>query len=297
VTIAVAETAGAKCSDAFNPLQSMLRTARKQGVILLDRTQSYIDSFIPTVEQNTTDNVRAYFVNRTDSPFLFDPLLSLPPPGTCQVHQTSGNVFRGAPLRGTPGAASALDAGAIKISTPQGDSDLVKVTAPQTGLAGVVGSARVTDGVGPTKLDFANVTNITVNGPLGTVTVQPNAANLFPWTTKTGLDRLRRDITNRISFTANDFTSNYLFSLTSYSAVFNASVSIVCVNPPGRDTFLLTPDLLNVLPPSYGKADGSFSMMGIGAVPLNRAVPLKLPGLDAGYVLFGQWQTRSVYLQ
>ena len=38
-------------------------------------------------------------------------------------------------------------------------------------------------------------------------------------------------------------------------------------------------------------------MIGIGVVPLSRAVPFSLSGLDGGLLLFTQWQTKSVYIQ
>jgi hypothetical protein len=42
------------------------------------------------------------------APWNFDPFMSLPPTGTCLVHETSGDVARGADLRGVLPAAASL---------------------------------------------------------------------------------------------------------------------------------------------------------------------------------------------
>ncbi|WP_031498968.1 hypothetical protein [Bryobacter aggregatus] len=296
-TMAIASTAGAKCSDSFNPFSSLIRNTRKQGFILLDRIQNYVDSYITTVEQNTTDSVRAYFVNRDASPFAFDPQFSYPPPGSCTVQQTTGNLLRGAPLRGTP--ANALDAGAsLQLTTKfNGNAEIGRITNPQTGYAAVVGSLRSSDGVGLLKLDFPDMTTLSFSGPLGSASIQPNTANLFAWAGRTPLDRLRRNVPQRITFTPNDFNAVAALSIVAYSAMHNASTALTCLAAPGADTFSLSPDLLANLPISYGRPDGSLAVIGIGVVPLARAVPFTSSGLDAGLALFSQWQTRTVYLQ
>ncbi len=299
VTMAISTGSGAKCADGFNPFTNLIRSARRQGLILLERIQSQIDTHIATVEQNTFESARAYFLTRDASPFTFDPQFSYPPPGSCMVQQTTGNAMRGAPLRGTPAASTALDAGtSLRLSTPfNGSADIGRVPAPQSGYGAVVGSLRAGDGVGLLKLDFPNAATIGLSGPLGDAVVQPNAANLFAWAGRSTLERLRRDVAQRISFTPNDFGAPTELSLVAYSATHNATTAISCLAAPGVDTFVLTPDLLANLPPSANLPDGSLALLGIGVVPLSRAVPFSAPGLDGGLAMFSQWQTKSVYIQ
>ncbi len=299
VTMAIAATPGAKCSDSFNPFTNLIRSSRRQGMILLDRLQSLLDTYIATVEQNTFESARAYFLTREASPFTFDPLLSYPPPSSCTVQQTSGNALRGAALRGTPSASSGLDAGTLlRLNTNfSGGSDVPRNSTPQAGYAAVVGSLRAFDAVGLLKLDFPNAATVNISGPLGDAVVQPNSTNLFAWAGRASLDRIRRDVIQRISFTPNDFNATTELSLVAYSATHNATTAITCLAAPGVDTFILTPDLLANLPLSYNLPDGSLAMLGIGVVPLSRAVPFSLSGLDGGLLLFTQWQTKSVYIQ
>ncbi|MBM3760263.1 MAG: hypothetical protein FJW36_08460 [Acidobacteria bacterium] len=299
VTMAIAATAGARCSDAFNPFTDLIRNSRRQGMIWLDRTQLQVDTHVTTVEQNTIDSMRAYFWNRPASSFVFDPLFSYPPPGTCMVQQTSGNVFRGAALRGVAAASSALDAGsAIRLSTPfAGETEAAGVTVPQAGYSGTVGSLRANDGVGQLRLDFPNTVTVSYDGAIGSTTVQPNQTNLFAWSGRANLDRIRRSVNTRIPFTPNDFNATSELSLVAYSAVHNATTAITCVAAPGVSEFILSPDLLANLPPSFGRPDGSLAMIGIGVVPLTRAVPFSSSGLDGGLLLFSQWQTKAVYIQ
>ena len=299
VTMAIAATAGARCTDAFNPFTSLIRNSRRQGMILLDRTLNQVDTHITAVEQNTTESARAFFLTREPSPFVFDPQFSYPPPGSCLVQQTTGNAFRGAPLRGTPAAASALDAGlSLRLTTPfSGNVEIPRSTSPQAGYSAMVSSLRTGDGVGLPKLDFPNATTLSFNGAIGEASIQPNSSNQFSWGGRALLERIRRDVITRIPFTPNDYNASSELSLVAYSAVHDATTAITCVAAPGISEFLLTPDLMANLPLSQGRVDGSFAMIGIGIVPLTRAVPFSASGLDGGLLLFSQWQTKSVYIQ
>ncbi len=299
VTMSIAATAGARCTDPFNPFTNLIRNSRRQGMILLDRTLNQMDTHIATVEQNTTESVRGFFFTKELSPFAFDPQFSYPPPGSCLVQQTSGNAFRGAAMRGTPPASSALDAGqSLRLNTPfSGNVEIPRNTSPQVGYSAMVGSLRVNDGAGLPKLDFPNSTTVSFNGTIGEASIQPNSTSLFAWGGRALIDRIRRDVITRIPFTPNDFNATSELSLIAYSAIQNATTAITCLAAPGVGEFVLTPDLMANLPLSQGRVDGSLAMLGIGIVPLTRAVPFNASGLDGGLLLFTQWQTKSVYIQ
>ncbi len=299
-TVTLAIGAGPRCEDTFNRFSGLMRTARRQGLIQVTRTNSLIDSYNAATEANTTDAVRAVFLDRPASPFLFDPQYSYPPPGSCLLQQTSGNVFRGAPLRGTPAAASALDAGtSIRLATTSnGSAALPKVSLPQAGYAEVAGSLRGSDGVGPLKVEFFNTTRVEgTGGTVGAFTANINATNLFTWTERPTLDRIRRTNPLRVSFLPNDPTAPTELALVAYSAAVNASVALTCLIPPQVQSFAVPVDLLSQFPPSGNRLDGSFAMIGLGVVPLERAVPFTAPGLDGGLAVFSQWFTRSTYIQ
>jgi uncharacterized protein (TIGR03437 family) len=297
VTMAIAANANTPCADSFNPFTNLLRS-RRQGMMFLDRTLHLVDSYITTAEQNTTESARAYFTNREPSPFTFDPQVSYPPPGSCLVQQASGNVLRGAPLRGTPPPSAALDAGnTLRLVTTTGPVDIPRTTSPQVGYSATLGSLRPADGVGILKLDFTNAAAINISGPLGTASIQPNSTSLFAWAGRPALDRIRRDVPLRLPFTPNDFNATSELSIVAYSAVHNATTAVTCLAAPGVDTFQVPTDVLALLPPSTSRPDGSLAMLGIGIVPLTRAVPFNLLGIESGLLLFTQWQTRSVYVQ
>jgi len=151
--------------------------------------------------------------------------------------------------------------------------------------------------VGQLRLDFPNTVTVSYDGAIGSTSVQPNQANLFAWSGRANLDRIRRSVNTRIPFTPNDFNATSELSLVAYSAVHHATTAITCVAAPGVSEFILSPDLLANLPPSFGRPDGSLAMIGIGVVPLTRAVPFSSSGLDGGLLLFSQWQTKAVYIQ
>ncbi len=305
VTIAIsgATTAGAalSCTDTLNPFTDLIRRSRRQGLIHFTRTNALIDSYNAGTEQNVTDSIRATFVNRPASPFLFDPYFSYPAPNTCWLQQTSGNVFKGAPLRGAIPDSQALDAGpSLRLTTSSNGNAIVpKVTAPHAGYAELVGSQRSSDGTSGLKFEFFNTTRLEGNAgsAVGNFSAAINSTNLFNWTERPTIDRISRGFPFRAFFTPNDSSAPTVLSLVSYTAQLNATVAITCVVPPNTQNFIIPTDLLAHLPPSPTRYDGSFSMLGMGVVPLPRAVPFTAPGLDGGLTVFSQWLTRSVYIQ
>ena len=54
------------------------------------------------------DKLYSRFLTRPNSPYNFDPYLSYPPPGTCLVHQTSGDSYYDKSLRGALPASASL---------------------------------------------------------------------------------------------------------------------------------------------------------------------------------------------
>lgn len=309
VTIAISgatsASAALSCTDTLNPFTDLMRSSRRQGLIHFTRTNAFIDTYNAATtaapEQNVTDSIRATFVNRPASPFLFDPYFSYPAPNSCWLQQTSGNVFKGAPLRGAILSSQALDAGpSLRLTTPSnGNANVPKVTSPHAGYAEVVGSQRASDGTGGLKFEFFNATRLEGNAgsSVGAFSASINSTNLFTWTERPTIDRVSRTFPFRAFFTPNDSTAPTVLSLVSYTAQSNASVAITCVIPPSSQNLTIPVDLLAHLPASPTRYDGSFSMLGMGVIPLPRAVPFSAPGLDGGLTVFSQWLTKSVYIQ
>lgn len=305
VTIAIssASTAGPAlaCTDTLNPFTDLMRNSRRQGLIHFTRTNAIIDSYNAATEQNTTDAVRALFVDRPANPFLFDPYFSYPAPNSCWLQQANGNVFKGAPLRGAIPASQALDAGpSLRLTTTSnGNATVPKQSTPFAGYSEVVGSQRASDGTGGLRFEFFNTTRLEGNAgsAVGAFSAALNSTNLFTWTERSTIDRISRGFPFRAFFTPNDSTAPTILSLVVYTAQQNATVAITCLVPPTTQNFVIPTDILSHLPPSPVRYDGSFAMLGMGVVPLPRAVPFTAPGLDAGLAVFSQWLTRSVYIQ
>ncbi len=309
VTIAIAAGASPslalRCQDSFNPFTDLLRGPSPHGMIHLTRTNALIDSYNAGTEQNTTDAVRAAFYSKPNTPFAFDPYFSYPAPNSCWLQQTSGNVFKGAPLRGAAPAANALNAGpSLRLTTTSnGNATVPQVQLPQPGYAEIVGSQRASDGMGGLKFEFFNTTRIegtggpSIGASVGPFSAAINATNLFNWTERPTIDRVSRSFPFRAFFTPNDSTAPTVLNLVTYSAQQNASVAITCVVPPSTQSFVIPTDLLAHLPPSPTRYDGSFSMLGMGVVPLSRAVPFTANGIAGGLTVFSQWLTKSVYIQ
>src|SRR5439155_3480999 len=105
---------GTACADPQNPVESTLLSGGAAGLIVLARnnTREDVDSDVP--KNSVDDQFVASFQKKDGAEFAFDPLISLPPPGSCTVYSVASGVG-GAGTLGfvpqLPAPGAALDAG------------------------------------------------------------------------------------------------------------------------------------------------------------------------------------------
>jgi uncharacterized protein (TIGR03437 family) len=99
-TMAIAATGAASCDDPGNPYSKLVRTPGTQAVIALEQVNAVEDVDTASAVTETLQNLFSQSYARPASPYNFDPYLSYPPPGTCLVHQTSGDASLTPSLRG-----------------------------------------------------------------------------------------------------------------------------------------------------------------------------------------------------
>ena len=220
--------------------------------------------------------------------------MSYPPAGSCIVHEASGDAFLDKSLRGALPASASLN--------------------PQPKQAYNNGTQTLT--FSPGGAFFASTVAATVNStsiamnPLGanaSLTIDPSGPNqtVVPmtveaaptWTPANGILTIPRNSPLTLNFTPGDPAAPTGILLYSYTAVYNATVSINCLAAPGATSFTIPADLLSQIPATYGRIDGSYVNLFIGTLGLNQAVTFS-NGLAAnGIYLSSNWLGQAVVLQ
>jgi hypothetical protein len=292
--MAIAAAGATSCSDPGNPLSALVRTPGAQAYVDLERmdTVENVNTSPPILK--TMDKLYTRFYTRPDSPFNFDPYMSYPPAGSCLMHQASGDAYLTKSLRGALPAAASL--------SPQPKQ------AYNNGAQVLTFSPR-----GPyftsTLAAAVNSKSIAMNalGASASLTIDPGGPNqsalplaMAPppvWTRPGGIIAIPRSSPLTLAFTPGDPSAPTEIVLYAYTAVYNATVEVQCLAPPGATSFTVPADVLSNFAPTYGLVDGSYANLFIGTLGLNTAASFK-NGLAAnGIALSSNWLAQTVVFQ
>ena len=293
-TLSIAAAGAASCDDPGNPLSKLVRTAGTQAYIDLERINSIENINTDPAILKTLDKIYTRFYTRPDSPYNFDPYMSYPPPGTCLVHQTSGDSYYAKSLRGALPASASLSPQPKQLY----DNGTQPLTISPTGsyYSGTLGGSVDSQPIAMNLL-----------GAGASFTIDPGGANearlalnLAPppgWSRPNGILVIPRGVPLALTFTPGDSAAPTAVLLYSYAAFTNSTVEVQCLAPPGASAFTVSADSLANLPATYGLIDGSYANLFIGTVGLNKATSLT-NGLSAsGIILDSSWLSQTVAIQ
>lgn len=293
-TMAVAAPGATSCDDPGNPLSTLVRTPGTQAFIDLERVDSIENLNTSPAILKTVDKLYSRFYTRPNSPYNFDPYMSYPPPGTCLVHQTSGDSYWDKSLRGALPASASL--------SPQPKQTYSNGTqsvsfSPATSYASSVMGGTANSVVVAMNLLGAN----------GTFTIDPGGANQMAipfttepppgWTRPDGIIVVPRNAPLALAFTPGDTAAPTAILLYSYSTATNTTVEVQCLAAPGANAFTISADSLANLPPTYGNIDGSYANLAVGTLGLDKAISFTNALAANGVLLNSSWLTQSVVLQ
>ncbi len=292
-TMAIAAPGATSCSDPGNPLSTLVRTAGTQAFIHLERVNAVENVNTNPATLKTLDSLYSRFYTRPASPYNFDPYMSFPPPGTCLVHQTSGDAYYDKSLRGALPASASL--------SPQPNQTYNNGTQPLivppalpffTALGGTIDSSPI----GLNLLGAGGTFTVDPSGPNQTV-IPLNPEPPPAWARPNAILVVPRSAPLALTFTPGDAAAPTAILLYSYAAATNSTVEIQCLAAPGASAFTISADTLANLPPSYGILDGSYSNLAVGTLGVNKAVSFT-NGLAAnGILVNSSWLSQSVVLQ
>jgi uncharacterized protein (TIGR03437 family) len=293
-TMAIAAPGAASCSDPGNPLSTLVRTPGTQAYIHLEQVDTIQNINTATPETRTLDNLYSWFYTRPNSPYNFDPYMSWPPPGSCLVHQTSGDPFLTKTLPGALPASASLSPQPNQLYNNGTQALPFTTTDPffSITLGGTIDSTPFA--LNP--LGAGGTFSIDPGGPSQTV-IPLNPEPPPGWTRPNAIIVIPRNAPLALTFTPGDPAAPTAILLYSYAAATNSTVEVQCLAPPGASAFTIASDSLANLPPSYLIVDGSYAELMVGTLGLNNAISFS-NGLAAnGVLLNSSWLAQSVVLQ
>jgi hypothetical protein len=250
VTIAVNRNGGA-CSEPDNAFFEALRSGARIGVVNLVRELLDIDVDVFTPARFTLDLTHSYFREERRGDNAFNPLFSLPSPGTCTAYAFGGDLDKEIPYFYT---SRGLDAGNITLSGPAGTKTADRTTSsgsthyPITQIGGPAGISQDADDAlhlnpGVHTVGSSGGTDI---GPInGSATVSSPSV----WTNRSALERIARSAGVRFDWQPG---TSQRFAVAGYSVdkTTNASGVFLCIPPRGATTFQVPAVYLANLPAS-----------------------------------------------
>jgi uncharacterized protein (TIGR03437 family) len=293
-TVAIAAAGGTTCSDPGNPLSALVRTPGTQAYVDLERldTVENVNTSPPILK--TMEKLYTRFYTRPDSPFNFDPYMSYPPAGSCLMHQASGDAYLTKSLRG------ALPAGASLSPQPKqaynNGAQVLTFSPRGPYFASTIAAAVNSKSIAMNALGANASLTIDPGGP--NQSALPLAMEPPPaWTRPGGIIAIPRNSPLALGFTPGDPSAPTEIVLYAYTAVYNATVEVQCLAPPGATSFTVPADVLSNFAPTYGLVDGSYANLFIGTLGLNTAASFT-NGLAAhGIAMSSNWLAQTVVFQ
>jgi uncharacterized protein (TIGR03437 family) len=288
VTIAISAD-GAACSDPFNPVSAALQAGGNIGVALPRRVVAHVESPPNPPFDVTTDWMYAALQQIASNSTYFNPLLSLPPLGTCTTFGTDQATFG---MFVPP--ATELDGGTpLALAGPAGKAS-VSATPYFDALLG-----KTPDLAGAPPLIYAGPGPFAFSLPGGAQIGALSANFLLPppltWTNRDQISLVDRTQPLSVSWSTEDDGSSIILILgKSRDIPHNADGGFLCTAAPGDGAFTVPQYILGTLP--NVTSAGSVSI-AVGAAGYRSPQIFSAPGLDAGFVIPGLFSLRTLAIR
>jgi uncharacterized protein (TIGR03437 family) len=285
-TVAISADGG-PCADPMNPL-SGLRAAQTFGVVLAGRFETGFD-YVPGLELRFgADSMAASFQRQAATPWAFNRILSLPPPGACTVYGFRGSALSQRSAPDLLSLAPTLDAGTA-VTVSSGSESYSSSRLP-------LGN-RIYLGQSPLRFRFelfdtdifggGSAVGVKLAGgaDIGAAEIALPGPATIEWLNReetATVDR-GRDLTLR--WTAPQAASVVILGAAT-DASRDASAAFLCTAPGAAASFTVPPQVLANLPATpAGSLAGTSGVLGLAALPAS-AERFQASGLDVGLALF-----------
>ena len=292
VTMAVDRDGGA-CSDVHNPFSAPFVSGARMGSLLLVRHE-VSDQTVPAKPVDfIVDQLLASFSNKPGGPFVFDPDISWPPPGSCTAYNFRGDILEDAFVPFTP--APALDAGAISVSSAGQTIQATDFSANVSLYGAVLGHNGNIASV-PARALFLEPGQVQVagagGGDVGAFESTIRVAGPVMWTNREQIDTVVRSEGVRLSWSSTNAQVLILGISVDYPT--NSSGVFACV--ARRDaTFFDVPDyILANMPASRISRTRSVGFLVLVSIPTQQSASFEAEGLNFGAVLSATTTAKGV---
>ena len=250
VTIAVSAD-GSPCTDPLNPLSQQL-TKGKIGVVTALRTALRFDVNVPSPRDAVVDTFAVSLRQETGSPFAFNPLIGLPPAGSCTTYTAVGDLFDGTDLPGTAPTGKYLDGGATMDLTTDKASRRITLSKTASLHMTPVGLSRPGT---PLKanlfLEPGDVQTNSNGGPdVGRVRAKLTMSAPLTWTNRDKIATIDRTQPLALTWTGAAAGKPVGVLGMAVDRPTNASVAFVCVAAPDAAGLTVPSWVLANLPPT-----------------------------------------------
>jgi uncharacterized protein (TIGR03437 family) len=282
VTMAISQS-GSACSDAA-PISQALRQGGKFGVAAFARMNAKIYGDAPT--EYSSDVALVSMRQERANPFAFNPLLTLPPAGTCTAYNVAGDVLGGADLAGIAPTGPLLDYGTtLSLTGPRGSRPIPRFTGSGISLVGLGGIVPNVPKLNRPMLDAGNYILTGSGGPdVGSFRADFGVPAGLTWTNRDQIQTIDRTQPLTLNW-SNAPSNNTVFVWgASVDRSTNASAVFECIAQPGSSSLTVPAQILASLPASRASLQQSRGTLHVGNFPTSLQA-FTAPGLDAGITL------------
>jgi len=288
VTIAISAD-GSACADAFNPIEFYVLNGGAIGEVFAVRTSTRIDIGVDSPLNFSNDNVFALLRLEPGGPWAFNPLISLPPAGSCAVYNTTLNQPANSYVLGLTEPGGSLNAGSqLSIFAPTGQVPATLMRDDPRFYAAAILSNTPASGYTILAPGGADVGAFAAN-----VTLPPPPQ----WTNSAQIGSIRRSDGVTVTWQTDDTADPIVIAGAGIDVPTNSSALFVCLASPGDGQFTVPDYVLSSLPPTRPQRALNVGILYLGALPLQNAASFVASGLDAGFVLTVSGSAKSVSYQ
>jgi uncharacterized protein (TIGR03437 family) len=297
-TMAIAAQQGGTCSDSFNPQEQSILAGKSIGVVTLNRLDITGGLAATGVVETISDYVSAGMFQPTLSPYFFNPLMALPPQGTCTTFEADYDILGTLTFPGQAAGGQLLDAGAQL--TVSGSGMTVPASMAPQAYGSLLGGNNTAYFSNP--LVFNPPAAVSVSAPGGT-NVGPFNVNIptggsLQWTNQSSLQTVVRAQPLTVNWTAGGAANaTVVVAGGNFDLPNSASGVFVCSAPASAGTLTIPAWAMANVPASGQNATIPNGTLMLGLEPLGAAASFTANGLGAGFGMYIPWIGKSVAWQ
>jgi|HubBroStandDraft_6_1064221.scaffolds.fasta_scaffold90704_2 uncharacterized protein (TIGR03437 family) len=294
VTMAITPNGGS-CPQSGSPLLG----AGNFGAFVSLRVTTHEDIGTLSPVDVVGDYTGAVAYQAPASNFPFNPVLSLPPSGTCTAYSVKGDLLGGDPLPGAvPAGGTALTLGSgFALSGPSGMQMIPNFlnTNPIQYLGGSISSNLFPSSLflNPGSYNLSSLTG----GTIGSFSVTGTMPQPLTWTNRSSLFTVSRSQPLNVTWSGGSGAQVFVVGF-GVDLPTNSTSVFGCLAPPGATSFTVPAVFLSNFPATRANPLQSKSVIYLGNAPnTSSARALNASGLTAGYAAFQFVTGKTVFFQ